>query len=99
MGRCQKVQKINKKKKKKRRIKETIDKPSFVKEIYAINDINTLREIIIRKERERQSIANDLEVAARIGLVISETNEAIQLKVHVTVIHILIKPITKTFLA
>lgn len=44
--------------------------------------MNMLREIIIRKERERQSIANDLEVAARIGLVISETNEAIQIKVN-----------------
>lgn len=57
------------------------DRPSFVREIYAISDIDTLREIIIRKERERQSISNDLEVAARIGLVISETNEAIQIKV------------------
>ncbi|KAI9470757.1 MAG: hypothetical protein EXX96DRAFT_585626 [Benjaminiella poitrasii] len=56
------------------------DKPSFVKEVYAVNDIETLRQIIIRKERERQSIANDLEVAAHIGLVISETNEAIQIK-------------------
>lgn len=57
------------------------DKPSFVKEVYAVDDIDTLRQIIINKERERQTIANDLEVAARIGLVISETNEAIQLKV------------------
>ncbi|CAO0793456.1 unnamed protein product [Mucor circinelloides] len=56
------------------------DKPAFIKEVYAVDDIETLRQIIIRKERERQSIANDLEVAARIGLVISETNEAIQLK-------------------
>lgn len=46
-----------------------------------MDDIDTLRQIIIRKERERQSIANDLDVAARIGLVISETNEAIQIKV------------------
>jgi len=58
-----------------------LDKPAFIKEVYAVDDIETLRQIIIRKERERQSIANDLEVAARIGLVISETNEAIQLKV------------------
>lgn len=49
--------------------------------MYAIDDIETLRQLIIKKERERQAIANDLEVAARIGLVISETNEAIQLKV------------------
>jgi hypothetical protein len=49
--------------------------------VYAIDDIETLRQLIIKKERERQAIANDLEVAARIGLVISETNEAIQLKV------------------
>lgn len=50
--------------------------------MYAIDDIETLRQLIIKKERERQTIANDLEVAARIGLVISETNEAIQLKVN-----------------
>ncbi|KAI8379872.1 hypothetical protein EDC96DRAFT_492055 [Choanephora cucurbitarum] len=56
------------------------DKPLFVKEVYAIDDIESLRQLVIRKERERQSIANDLEVAARIGLVISETNEAIQIK-------------------
>ncbi|KAI8976056.1 hypothetical protein BDB01DRAFT_364254 [Pilobolus umbonatus] len=56
------------------------DKPSFIRDVYAIEDIDTLRQILIRKERERQSIANDLEVAAHIGLVISETNEAIQLK-------------------
>ncbi|KAG2232937.1 hypothetical protein INT48_008030 [Thamnidium elegans] len=56
------------------------DKPSFVREVYAVDDIETLRQIIIKKERERQGIANDLDVAARIGLVISETNEAIQIK-------------------
>ncbi|KAI8329202.1 hypothetical protein BD560DRAFT_416888, partial [Blakeslea trispora] len=56
------------------------DKPLFVKEVYAIDDVESLRQLVIRKERERQSIANDLEVAARIGLVISETNEAIQIK-------------------
>ncbi|KAI7891271.1 uncharacterized protein EV154DRAFT_508500 [Mucor mucedo] len=56
------------------------DKPSFIREVYAVDDIETLRQIIIRKERERQGIANDLDVAARIGLVISETNEAIQIK-------------------
>ncbi|KAI8979765.1 hypothetical protein BDF20DRAFT_871546 [Mycotypha africana] len=56
------------------------DKPMFIKEIYAIDDVNLLRQLVIKKERERQSIANDLEVAARIGLVISETNEAIQVK-------------------
>lgn len=58
-----------------------LDKPSFIKEVYAVDDIETLRQIIIKKERQRQSIANDLDVAARIGLVISETNEAIQIKV------------------
>ncbi|KAI8374270.1 uncharacterized protein BYT42DRAFT_499220 [Radiomyces spectabilis] len=56
------------------------DKPSFVKEINAIDDVETLRQLVIRKERERQSIANDLDVAARLGLVISETNEAIHIK-------------------
>ncbi|KAG0165496.1 hypothetical protein DFQ28_008634 [Apophysomyces sp. BC1034] len=56
------------------------DKPSFVKEVNAIDDLDILRQQLIEKERERQSIANDLEVAARLGLVISETNEAIQMK-------------------
>ncbi|ORZ25199.1 hypothetical protein BCR42DRAFT_363206 [Absidia repens] len=56
------------------------DKPSFVKEVYAIDDINALRQLLIDKERERQGVANDLDVAARLGLVISETNEAIQVK-------------------
>jgi hypothetical protein len=49
-----------------------------------VDDIEQLRHILIRKERERQGIANDLDVAARIGLVISETNEAIQIKVRTT---------------
>lgn len=57
------------------------DKPSFIAEVNAINDVNTLRQMLIQKERDRQSIANDLDVAARLGLVISETNEAIQIKV------------------
>lgn len=48
----------------------------------AIDDVDTLRRLLIDKERERQSIANDLDVAARLGLVISETNEAIQIKVY-----------------
>ncbi|CAO3579287.1 unnamed protein product [Absidia cylindrospora] len=56
------------------------DKPSFVKEVYAIDDIDTLRQLLIDKERERQGVANDLDVAARLGLVISETNGAIQVK-------------------
>ncbi|KAI8339511.1 hypothetical protein BC941DRAFT_372579 [Chlamydoabsidia padenii] len=56
------------------------DKPSFIKEVYAVEDIDTLRKLLIDKERERQSVANDLDVAARLGLVISETNEAIQIK-------------------
>jgi hypothetical protein len=58
-----------------------LDRPSFIKEVYAVEDIDTLRKLLIDKERERQSVANDLDVAARLGLVISETNEAIQIKV------------------
>lgn len=73
------------------------DKPAFIKEVYAVDDIETLRQIIIRKERERQSIANDLEVAARIGLVISETNEAIQLKVPFNLVTIATHLITHRF--
>lgn len=65
--------------------------------MYAVDDIETLRQIIIRKERERQSIANDLEVAARIGLVISETNEAIQLKVPFNLVTIVTHLITHRF--
>ena len=58
------------------------DKPSFVKQVNAVEDITTLRRLLIEKERERASIANDLDVAARLGLVISETNEAIKMKVN-----------------
>jgi hypothetical protein len=43
--------------------------------------METLRLLLIDKERERQSLANDLDVAARLGLVISETNEALHIKV------------------
>ncbi|ORY99272.1 hypothetical protein BCR43DRAFT_503985 [Syncephalastrum racemosum] len=57
------------------------DKPSFVQEVHSVTDINILRRRLIEKERERQSIANDLDVAARLGLVISETNEALQIKI------------------
>ncbi|KAI7851408.1 hypothetical protein BDC45DRAFT_515699 [Circinella umbellata] len=56
------------------------DKPSFVKQVNSVEDITTLRRLLIEKERERTSIANDLDVAARLGLVISETNEAIKIK-------------------
>lgn len=37
--------------------------------------------MLFEKERERASLANDLDVAAQLGLVVSETNEALQLKV------------------
>jgi hypothetical protein len=45
--------------------------------------METLRLLLIDKERERQSLANDLDVAARLGLVISETNEALHIKVKI----------------
>lgn len=38
--------------------------------------------MLFEKERERASLANDLDVAAQLGLVVSETNEALQLKVN-----------------
>ncbi|RUS12500.1 hypothetical protein BC937DRAFT_87721, partial [Endogone sp. FLAS-F59071] len=57
------------------------DKPSFIEEINSIDDINLLRQLVIEKEREKQSIANDLDLAARLGLAISETNEEMQVKV------------------
>ncbi|KAI8330640.1 hypothetical protein BC941DRAFT_440394 [Chlamydoabsidia padenii] len=50
------------------------------KENELVEDIDTLRMLLIDKERERQSLANDLDVAARLGLVISETNEALHVK-------------------
>lgn len=37
--------------------------------------------MLFEKERERAGLANDLDVAAQLGLVVSETNEALQLKV------------------
>ncbi|ORX62951.1 hypothetical protein DM01DRAFT_1379529 [Hesseltinella vesiculosa] len=57
------------------------DNPSFVKQVEVIDDVYLLQKILIEKERERVSISNDLEVAARLGLVISETNEALQVKI------------------
>ncbi|CAO3638996.1 unnamed protein product [Cunninghamella echinulata] len=57
------------------------DKPSFIREVNAIDDIEYLRKLLIEKEREKQSIANDLDVAAHLGLVISQTNEALEIKV------------------
>ncbi|CDH48741.1 hypothetical protein RO3G_09758 [Lichtheimia corymbifera JMRC:FSU:9682] len=56
------------------------DKPSFISQVNAINDTEQLRHMLFEKERERASLANDLDVAAQLGLVVSETNEALQLK-------------------
>ncbi|KAI7880864.1 hypothetical protein K492DRAFT_177590 [Lichtheimia hyalospora FSU 10163] len=56
------------------------DKPSFISQVNAINDTEQLRHMLFEKERERAGLANDLDVAAQLGLVVSETNEALQLK-------------------
>jgi hypothetical protein len=52
-----------------------------LKEILASDDIHVLRDYIVEKERERQHMASDLDMAARLGLAISEANEDLQAKV------------------
>jgi hypothetical protein len=53
-----------------------------MKEIFAISDVHKLHEIIMEKEREKQHMASDLDMAARLGLAISEANEELQAKVY-----------------
>ncbi|RUP48521.1 hypothetical protein BC936DRAFT_144454 [Jimgerdemannia flammicorona] len=65
------------------------DKPSFIEEINSIDDVEFLRRLVIEKEREKQSIANDLDIAARLGLAISETNEEMQVKVLIRLISVM----------
>jgi hypothetical protein len=52
-----------------------------LKEILSSNDVHILHEYIVEKERERQNMASDLDMAARLGLAISEANEELQAKV------------------
>ncbi|RUS34048.1 hypothetical protein BC938DRAFT_482679 [Jimgerdemannia flammicorona] len=68
---------------------EPADKPSFIEEINSIDDVEFLRRLVIEKEREKQSIANDLDIAARLGLAISETNEEMQVKVLIRLISVM----------
>lgn len=52
-----------------------------MRDILAIGDVHKLHEIIMEKEREKQHMASDLDMAARLGLAISEANEDLQAKV------------------
>ncbi|KAI9287917.1 hypothetical protein BC943DRAFT_179519 [Umbelopsis sp. AD052] len=51
-----------------------------LKEILGSSDVRLLHEYIVEKERERQNMASDLDMAARLGLAISEANEELQAK-------------------
>lgn len=52
-----------------------------MKDILAIHDVHALHDIIMERDRERQLMASDLDMAARLGLAISEANEELQAKV------------------
>ncbi|CAG8719617.1 6268_t:CDS:2, partial [Racocetra fulgida] len=48
--------------------------------VNSIDDAEVLRRMVIQKEKEKDDIAQDLNMAARLGLVISEKNEELQMK-------------------
>nr|CAG8517851.1 6232_t:CDS:2 [Entrophospora candida] len=55
-------------------------KSSFLDQVNSIDDKEVLRHMLIQKEQERDDIANNLDIAARLGLAISEKNEELQAK-------------------
>ncbi|CAG8692204.1 41211_t:CDS:2 [Gigaspora margarita] len=48
--------------------------------VNSIDDTELLRRMVIQKEKEKDDMAQNLDVAARLGLAISEKNEELQLK-------------------
>lgn len=53
----------------------------FIK-INSIDDLEILKRMLIEKEKEKDDIANNLDIAARLGLAISEKNEELQMKLN-----------------
>ncbi|CAG8438983.1 5771_t:CDS:2 [Ambispora leptoticha] len=52
------------------------------KKVNSIEDTDLLRRMLIQKEQERDDIASNLDIAARLGLAISEKNEELQMKLN-----------------
>ncbi|KAL1923881.1 uncharacterized protein VTP21DRAFT_6916 [Calcarisporiella thermophila] len=55
---------------------------NFEQEVTSIQDLNLLKRLLIDKEREKIATVNDLQVAARLGLALSEANEQMQSKLN-----------------
>lgn len=56
------------------------ERKTFLEEINSIDDKEVLRRMLIQKEQERDDIAQNLDMAARLGLVISGKNEELKMK-------------------
>ncbi|KAF0419079.1 hypothetical protein F8M41_007199 [Gigaspora margarita] len=56
------------------------ERSAFLDEVNSIDDTELLRRMVIQKEKEKDDMAQNLDVAARLGLAISEKNEELQLK-------------------
>ncbi|CAI2170388.1 408_t:CDS:2 [Funneliformis geosporum] len=54
----------------------------FIDAVNSIDDKEVLRSMLIQKEQEKDDIANNLDIAARLGLAISEKNEELQKKLN-----------------
>ncbi|KAG9298787.1 hypothetical protein G9A89_012855 [Geosiphon pyriformis] len=59
-----------------------VERQTFLDEVNAIEDTELLRRMLIQKEQEKDDIVNNLDIAARLGLVISEKNEELQMKLN-----------------
>lgn len=55
----------------------------FIDAVNSIDDKEVLRSMLIQKEQEKDDIANNLDIAARLGLAISEKNEELQKKLNI----------------
>ncbi|CAG8493293.1 23149_t:CDS:2 [Dentiscutata erythropus] len=56
------------------------ERSAFLDEVNSIDDKEILRRMLIQKEKEKEDMAQNLDVAARLGLAISEKNDELQLK-------------------
>jgi chromosome segregation ATPase len=59
-----------------------VERQTFLDEVNSIEDTELLRQMLIQKEQEKDDIANNLDIAARLGLAISEKNEELQMKLN-----------------
>ncbi|CAG8570462.1 8230_t:CDS:2 [Paraglomus brasilianum] len=59
-----------------------VERQAFLEEVNSIDDKDILRRMLIEKEQEKETIVTNLDIAARLGLVVSEKNEELQLKLN-----------------